>query len=123
MGCAGYVSCLASAMSDAAAMACDTAATSAGKQLLGAVEQCALDYCVAKSGGTARCKLATDGSPQNLDGTPAFDMTTGMPSGDCATCLLNVDAGLFGEACQPTTDAACNVSACATQVAACQASP
>jgi hypothetical protein len=120
-GCAPYVMCLDKAMSAADAMACNTAASSTATQLLDAVDQCALDFCVGMNGGTARCKLATDGSPQNLDGTAAFDMN-GMPVGDCATCLLNVDAGLFGEQCQPTTDAACNTTACATQVAACQAS-
>jgi hypothetical protein len=116
-----YVMCLENAMSDADAMACDTNASATATQLLDAADQCAFDYCTGKAGGgTARCTTAADGSPTNPDGTPAFDMN-GMPSGDCASCLLNAEAGLFGQPCQPANDAACNVSACAQTVTACQA--
>jgi hypothetical protein len=111
--------CLTAAMSDAAAMACDTAASSAATMLLGAVDDCGFTYCTTAQGGAAaRCKVsATDGSPQNPDGTAAFDPNTGMPSGDCGTCLDNTEAVLFGDTC--TGDGAC--TACTTQINACKA--
>ena len=122
VGCAAYVQCLEAAMSDADAMACDTKASSNAMTILDAVDTCVGNYCLGMAGAAARCKLnATDGSMQNLDGTAAFDATTGAPTGDCGVCLLNGDAGLWGEACMPTTDAACNTSACTQQTAACQA--
>ena len=121
LGCAGYVACLENAMSDADAMACDQKATANATTLLNAAEDCVGNYCLGMSGAAARCKQsATDGSMQNLDGTAAFDMN-GAPTGDCGACLLNGDAGMWGEACMPTTDAACNTSACAQQTAACTA--
>lgn len=121
LGCMAYVSCLNAAMSDTDAQACDMKATNQAQMELDAIDTCALGYCTGMTGGaTARCKTDANGNPTNLDGTPAFDMN-GNPSGDCATCLLNVDAGLWGEQCMPATDAACNVSACATQVNACKA--
>ena len=122
VGCSAYVQCLAAAMSDADAMACDTKSSANAKTLLDAVDQCVGGYCLGMSGAAARCKQsATDGSMENLDGTPAFNATTGAPTGDCGACLLNGDAALYGEACQPTTDPACNTSKCAMQTAACQA--
>src|SRR6185312_16945908 len=121
LGCAAYVACLENAMSDADAMACDQKATANATTLLNAAEDCVGNYCLGMSGAAARCKQsATDGSMQNLDGTAAFDMN-GAPTGDCGACLLNGDAGMWGEACMPTTDAACNTSACAQQTAACTA--
>jgi hypothetical protein len=120
LGCAGYVACLSAAMSDADAMKCDSEAKASATSLLNAVDTCIGSYCLGMSGAAARCKQATDGSMQNLDGTAAFDMN-GAPTGDCGACLLNGDAGLWGEACMPTTDAACNTSACAQQTSACQA--
>jgi len=120
VGCKSYVACLNAAMSDADAMACDVKASSNAMSLLDAVDTCVGNYCLGMSGTAARCKLnATDGSFQNLDGTAAFDMTTGAPTGDCGACLLNGDAGLWGEQCMPTTDAACNTTACAQQTTAC----
>jgi len=121
VGCKSYVACLNAAMSDADAMACDMKASSNATTLLGAAEQCVGNYCLGMMGAAARCKLGTDMSFQNLDGTAAFDATTGAPTGDCGACLLNGDAGLWGEQCMPTTDAACNTSACAQQTAACNA--
>jgi hypothetical protein len=123
VGCNAYVQCLAAAMSDADATACDNKASANAMTLLGAVDTCVGGYCLGTSGGgTARCKQsATDGSMENLDGTPAFNATTGAPTGDCGNCLLNGEAGLFGGACQPTTDPACNTAACAQQTSACQA--
>lgn len=123
VGCSGYVQCLEAAMSDADATACDNKATASAMNLLDAVDTCVGGFCLGTSGGgTARCKQsATDGSMENLDGTPAFDATTGAPTGDCGNCLLNGEAGLFGEACEPTTDPACNTAACAQQTGACQA--
>jgi hypothetical protein len=70
------------------------------------------------SGTAARCKLTADGTAQNLDGTAAFDMN-GMPTGDCGVCLLNGDAALFGQSCQPANDPAC--TACSSPIAACVA--
>lgn len=122
LSCSAYVTCLANAMSDADAMACDSKATTNATSLLDAVDQCVGNYCLGMSGATARCKQsATDGSMENLDGTPAFDANTGAPTGDCGACLLNGEAGLFGEACMPTTDPACNTATCASQTSACQA--
>ena len=122
LGCAGYVQCLATAMSAADGMACDAKATANATTLLDAVDQCVGNYCLGMSGAIARCKQsATDGSMENLDGTPAFGATTGAPTGDCGACLLNGDAALFGDTCMPTTDPACNVSTCASQTAACHA--
>ncbi|HWE28769.1 MAG TPA: hypothetical protein VHB97_12250 [Polyangia bacterium] len=122
VGCAGYVQCLAAAMSAADATACDNKATANAKSILDAVDTCVGSYCLGTSGAAARCKQSTtDGSMQNLDGTPAFDANTGAPTGDCGACLDNGEAGLFGSACMPTTDAACNTSACAQQTAACEA--
>jgi hypothetical protein len=103
-------------MSDTDAQACEMKVSMSGGQLFGAVEQCVGDFCGGMAGTTARCKFAADGSPQNTDGTAAFDMN-GMPTGDCGVCLLNGDAALFGEACQPANDPACN--ACSAQTAAC----
>lgn len=121
LGCAGYVACLSAAMSEADATACDNKATANAKSVLDAVDTCIGNYCLGMSGTAARCKQnATDGSMQNLDGTAAFDMN-GAPTGDCGACLLNGDAGLWGQACMPTTDAACNTPACAQQTSACQA--
>jgi hypothetical protein len=117
-GCSAFVSCLKAAMSETDAKACEMKVSMSGGQLFGAVLQCAGDFCAGTSGGTARCKFATDGTAQNIDGTAAFDMN-GMPTGDCGVCLLNADATLFGEACQPTTDPAC--TACTSQIAACTA--
>ena len=122
LSCSSYVACLAAAMSAAAAMACDSKASANAKSILDAVDKCVGSYCLGMAGAAARCKQnATDGSMQNLDGTPAFDATTGAPTGDCGACLLNGEAGLFGQACMPTTDAACNTAACAQQTAACKA--
>jgi hypothetical protein len=106
-------------MSDADATACDAKASANAMSLLDAVDSCVGNYCLGMAGAAARCKTAADGSLDNLDGTPAFDPTTGAPSGDCSDCVLNGDAALFGEACQPTTDPACNTSACAPQTTAC----
>ncbi len=119
LGCAAYVQCLAAAMSDADAMKCDSEAKPTAMSILDAVDTCVGNYCLGMAGAAARCKQATDGSMQNLDGTAAFDMN-GMPTGDCGKCLDNGEAGLWGQACNPTTDPACNTSACAQQTAACQ---
>jgi hypothetical protein len=120
VGCKSYVNCLAAAMSAADSMACDTKASANAKSILDAEETCIGSYCLGMSGAAARCKQsATDGSMQNLDGTAAFDATTGAPTGDCGACLLNGDAALWGEACMPTTDAACNTTACSQQTMAC----
>ncbi|HEX8950643.1 MAG TPA: hypothetical protein VF945_02305 [Polyangia bacterium] len=122
LGCNAYVACLAAAMSAADATACDNKSSANAKSILGAVDTCVGSYCLGMAGAAARCKQsATDGSMQNLDGTPAFDATTGAPTGDCGACLDNAEAGLFGGACQPATDAACNTAACAQQTAACKA--
>lgn len=122
VGCAGYVQCLNAAMSATDAMACDAKASANAKSLLDAVDQCVGNYCLGMTGSAARCKQsATDGSMENLDGTPAFNATTGAPTGDCGACLLNGDAALFGDTCQPTTDPACNTPSCGSQTAACQA--
>jgi hypothetical protein len=121
VGCSGYVACLAAAMSDADAMACDAKASTNAKNILDAVDTCVGSYCLGMAGAAARCKQsATDGSMQNLDGTAAFDANTGAPTGDCGACLLNGEAGLFGQACMPTTDPACNTAKCAQQTTACQ---
>ena len=65
--------------------------------ILDAVDTCVGSYCLGMAGAAARCKQsATDGSMQNLDGTAAFDATTGAPTGDCGVCLLNGDAGSVG---------------------------
>ena len=120
LGCSGYVQCLLAAMSDADAMKCDSEAKSSATMLLDAVDQCVGNYCLGMSGGTARCKQGTDGSLQNLDGTAAFDMN-GAPSGDCGACLVNGEAGLWGDSCMPANDPACNTAACASQTSACQA--
>ena len=93
LGCAGYVACLDKAMSDADATACDNMATMNAQNLLGAADDCVGNYCLGMSGAAARCKQGTDGSMENLDGTAAFDATTGAPTGDCGACLLNGDAG------------------------------
>ncbi len=121
VGCSAYVACLGAAMSEADAMACDNKASSNAKNILGAVDTCIGNYCLGMAGAAARCKQATDGSMENLDGSAAFDATTGAPTGDCGACLDNGEAALFGQACMPTTDAACNTSACAQQTAACKA--
>jgi hypothetical protein len=120
-GCNTYVMCLNNAMSPAAATACDNAASSNAKNILAAEDTCVLSYCVGMTGAAVRCKTATDGSPENLDGSPAFDSTTNAPTGDCGDCLDNGEAGLFGAQCVPTTDPGCNPTACADQVAACHA--
>jgi hypothetical protein len=112
------VTCLGAAMSEADAQACEMKVSMSGGQLFGAVEQCVGDFCAGKSGTAARCKFDANGQPQNLDGTAAFDMN-GKPTADCGVCLLNGDATLFGEACQPANDPACN--ACSSQIAACAA--
>jgi hypothetical protein len=120
IGCKSYVACLAAAMSAADAMACDAKATTNAKNILDAVDTCVGNYCLGMAGTAARCKQsATDGSMQNLDGTAAFNATTGAPTGDCGACLLNGEAGLWGQQCMPTTDAACNTSACTQQTMAC----
>ena len=120
LGCKGYVNCLAAAMSEADAMACDTKAKTTAMSILDAVDTCVGSYCLGMAGAAARCKQsATDGSMQNLDGTAAFDATTGAPTGDCGVCLLNGDAALWGDTCMPTTDPACNTSACTQQTMAC----
>ena len=121
IGCSSYVTCLGAAMSAADATACDNKASTNAKNILDAEDTCTLNFCLGMAGGTTRCKVATDGSPENLDGSPAFDPTTDAPTGDCGVCLLNGEAGLFGQACQPTTDPACNTAACTQQVAACHA--
>ncbi|MGZ5252691.1 MAG: hypothetical protein ACXWCE_20915 [Caldimonas sp.] len=122
IGCNSYVACLTAAMSAADAMACDAKASTNATNILDAVDTCVGNVCLGMAGGgAARCKAATDGSLTNLDGTPAFDATTGAPSGDCGTCLVNGEAALWGDTCMPATDPACNTSACATQVAACHA--
>jgi hypothetical protein len=121
IGCSSYVTCLGAAMSAADATACDNKASANAKNILDAEDTCVLNFCLGMAGGTVRCKTATDGSPENLDGSPAFDATTNAPTGDCGVCLLNGEAGLFGQACQPTTDPACNTAACTQQVAACHA--
>ncbi|HEX6837433.1 MAG TPA: hypothetical protein VF334_12725 [Polyangia bacterium] len=121
LGCAGYVACLKAAMSDADAMKCDSEAKSTATSMLDAVDTCVGSYCLGMSGTAARCKQsATDGSMQNLDGTAAFDMN-GAPTGDCGACLVNGEAGLWGDTCMPATDPACNTTKCAQQTAACQA--
>jgi hypothetical protein len=119
-GCYAYVQCLKAAKSDADAMACDMKVSQAAGMILGAVDICVASYCEGMAGGTARCKAgANNGPPTNLDGTPAFNQTTGAPSGDCGTCLVNGESTLFGDACMPANDAACTTTACTQQISAC----
>src|SRR5262249_3421698 len=121
LGCAAYVACLTNAMSAADAMNCDNTAKDEAVMKLDAVDQCVGNFCLGMNGGTARCKAGTNGDLTNLDGSAAFDPNTGAPMGDCGACLTNGEAGLWGDACMPANDAACNTSACASQTADCKA--
>lgn len=119
-GCAAYVACLKAAASEADATACDNKASASGKMILGAVDTCVASYCEGGSGGgKARCKADANGLPVNLDGSAAFDQTTGAPSGDCGTCLVDGEASLFGDTCTPANDPACTTTACTQQISAC----
>src|SRR4051812_8964012 len=109
IGCKSLVACLAAAMSQADAMACDAKASANAKNILGAEETCIGSYCLGMSGAAARCKRgATDGSMQNRDGPAAFAMPPGAPTGDCGACLINGAPALWGDPCMPTNDPACN---------------
>ncbi len=121
LGCNGYVACLTAATSMADADACDAKASANANSILDAIDTCVLSFCQGNTGGSARCRVDGEGNPENLDGSPAFDATSGAPTGDCGDCLDNGEAALWSEPCEPSNDPSCNTSACAQQTAACHA--
>jgi hypothetical protein len=121
LGCNGYVACLTAATSEADADACDAQASANANSILDAIDTCVLNVCQGNTGGATRCRVDAEGNPENLDGAPAFDASSGAPTGDCGDCLDNGEAALWSEPCDPSNDPACNTTACAQQTAACQA--
>lgn len=111
-GCRGYVQCLSDCGEDTTCSAmCMKNVTAAGKNLFTQALRCGQDWCLGtlKDMGPGDCVLDSSGK-----------MLVDPPGGqDCAACLSNAVAQLFGDACMPDGDPNCNPIACQSLYTAC----
>ena len=123
LGCNAYVQCLAAAMSDADATACDNAASDNAKNILDAVDTCVGNYCLGMTGGDRALQSGARPTARSRTSTarPRSTPPPARPPATAAPASTTARRACSDEACMPTNDAACNTAACAQQTAACHA--